>query len=142
MRVLRYFIPIVLLFFHATSHTAAIKEPLPLNDLPDFTISEGQVVYQRYCLFCHGEKGEGDGQNAFSLPSRPANLNKIVLERSDEQLLAIIKQGGIKNNPSSIMPSFENTLSELQIKQLIMYLKNLLILIDAKVDKVNSDVQQ
>jgi len=142
MRVLRYFIPIVLLFFYATSHAAAIKEPLPLNDLPDFTISEGQVVYQRYCLFCHGEKGEGDGQNAFSLPSRPADLNKIVLERSDELLLAIIKQGGIKNNPSSIMPSFENTLSELQIKQLIMYLKNLLILIDAKVDKVNSDAQQ
>jgi mono/diheme cytochrome c family protein len=141
MRMLKYFIPIVLLFFHTTSYAEAVKVPLPLNDLPDFTISKGQVVYQRYCFFCHGEKGEGDGQNAFSLPSRPADFNKIVPERNDEQLFAIIKQGGIKNNLSSTMPSFENTLSELQIRQLIMYLKNLVILIDAKGDNVNSGAQ-
>ena len=129
MRILKYAIPIVLLFIHTTSHAGVINEPLPLNDLPDFSISKGQVVYQRYCLFCHGEKGEGDGQNAFSLSKRPADLNNIVPERNDEQLFAIIKHGGIL---SSIMPSFENTLSELQIKQLIMYLKNLVVLNDAK----------
>jgi mono/diheme cytochrome c family protein len=107
----------------ATGKTAE-KPPLPISELPAFTISSGQVIYQRYCLFCHGEKGEGDGQNSFSLPTRPADLTMIIPERTDEQLFAVIQQGGAKSNLSPAMPAFENTFSKRQINQLILFLKN------------------
>ena len=37
---------------------ADIVNPLAVN--PGI-ISQGKLVYSRYCLMCHGEKGEGDG---------------------------------------------------------------------------------
>jgi mono/diheme cytochrome c family protein len=103
---------------------AAEKPPLPIHDLPDFTISRGQVLYQRYCLFCHGETGRGDGQNSFSLKTRPADLSQIVPDRNDEQLLDVIIQGGAEKNLSPAMPSFGHTLTEKQIRQLIIFLRN------------------
>ncbi len=123
MKILKYLITFVLLIIFAVTSKASDKPPLALAGLPDFTISQGQYLYQRYCLFCHGENGGGDGQNAFSLPKRPADLNEVVPERNDEQLFAVIIQGGVKNILSPAMPSYELTLSKQQIRQLILYLK-------------------
>lgn len=125
MRVLKYLIPAILLSIYTASYATSDKVPLPFNDLPDFTIPKGQVVYQRYCLFCHGEKGTGDGPNGLSLPKRPADLTKIIPERNNEQIFTVIQQGGAKNNLSSAMPSFEHTLSERQTRQLILFLKKI-----------------
>lgn len=48
--------------YHLTSEktTAAdsLKSPLPATDE---VISQGKVLYGRYCVHCHGEGGKGDG---------------------------------------------------------------------------------
>ena len=123
MRIWTNLFLFILLTIFATASRASDNPPLALAELPDLTISQGQYLYQRYCLFCHGENGEGDGQNAFSVPKRPADLNEVAPERNDEQLFTVIKHGGAKNNLSPAMPSFEHTLSERQINRLIIYLK-------------------
>ncbi len=104
---------------------AGEKPPLSIRELPDFTIAPGQVIYRRYCLFCHGETGKGDGQNSFSLATRPADLHHIIPARSDKLLAEVILQGGAKTGLSPAMPPFEHTLSEKQIRQLIISLENL-----------------
>ena len=124
MRMLKYLIPALLLSISTSSYSASDSVPLPFNDLPDFTVLKGQVMYQRYCLFCHGEKGEGDGPNGLSMAEHPADLRKIVPERENEQLFTVIQQGGAKNNLSPAMPSFEHTLSARQMRQLILYIKS------------------
>lgn len=37
---------------------ALLVNPIPLNET---TLGEGQVLYTRYCVHCHGENGKGDG---------------------------------------------------------------------------------
>lgn len=123
MKLKSFFIPVALVFLLAASSWAEDNAPVPLDDLPDFSISQGQVMYERYCLFCHGEKGEGDGQNAFSQPHRPANLWQIVPERSDQQLYEVITRGGEETYISPDMPSFAHTLSDRQVNKLVRYIR-------------------
>lgn len=35
-----------------------LVNPVPLNEQ---TLAEGQILYTRYCMPCHGENGKGDG---------------------------------------------------------------------------------
>lgn len=36
----------------------------------------GKMNYEKYCMVCHGEQGNGDGFNAFNLTPKPADLSK------------------------------------------------------------------
>jgi len=114
---------LAILLFHAPLTSASDRMVLPVQGLPEFTIPKGRILYQRYCLFCHGENGAGDGQNAFSLPNRPADLSQVVARRSQEQLIAAIKGDGAEDSRGS-MPSFGRTLSDPEISQLIEFISN------------------
>lgn len=119
----RTYIPFALLLLLAATGWTSDTPPTALHDLPDFSIPEGQPVYERYCLFCHGERGEGDGQNSFSLSTRAANLRQLAPERSDQQLAEIISKGGELSDISKEMPSFSHTLSQIRINKLIRYIR-------------------
>ena len=65
-------------------------------------VAEGRTVYARYCVSCHGPRGDGDGYAARSLDPLPRNLMKGVYKwRStpsgeiprDEDLLRTIANG-------------------------------------------------
>ncbi len=57
-------------------------------------MNRGQAVYERHCLACHGVSGRGDGPEAASLGTRPANFHRAVsMLKSDEELLRIIEYG-------------------------------------------------
>ncbi len=45
--------------------------------IPAYThqnMMQGKVYYQYYCLFCHGDKGKGDGQVGLGYVPKPADL--------------------------------------------------------------------
>ena len=126
MRQVIFFTLLVMVCVCGAARADSEKPALSIREPGSFTISKGQVLYQRYCLFCHGESGKGDGQNAFSLLKRPGDF-AITLPQTGENILrAVIRQGGQKNNLSGDMPSFGRTLSENQIQELFEHLQTLL----------------
>jgi len=101
------------------------QKPLTIKELPEFRVTKGEVIYSRYCSFCHGESGEGDGLNAFSIPVKPRNFNdqNTMAQKSDAELEKVILSGGVSQGLSQYMPAFGKTLSNLEAKYLIRYIR-------------------
>lgn len=58
--------------------------PLHPDDLPlptEENLHRGKVYYAYYCIFCHGENGEGNGPVGQSYVPKPANLNADSITR-------------------------------------------------------------
>jgi mono/diheme cytochrome c family protein len=47
------------------------------------SIDRGQVLYQKYCMDCHGKEGRGDGMLAQDMELEPANLRETVKKVKD-----------------------------------------------------------
>jgi mono/diheme cytochrome c family protein len=101
---------------------AVRKEPAdPLADAR----SRGRGVYQHYCQICHGEKGQGDGFNASRLQPPPRSFSDVKFWRqtSDERVSYAIAQGGPSVGKSLLMPAWGNTLSQNQIRDVMVFLR-------------------
>lgn len=96
---------------------------LLFTELPEFKIPQGKIIYDRYCTFCHGNEGKGDGLNAFSLQKRPADLQKVLANRSDQEVREVIAVGGLAVNKSAQMPAFARTVSARELRLLQKYLR-------------------
>jgi len=101
------------------------EKVLTVKELPEFRISKGEVLYGRYCAFCHGDTGAGDGLNAYSIPVKPRDFTDraVIAQRTDEELARVIRAGGPSLKLSQYMPVFEKTLSPLQIRYLVEYIR-------------------
>jgi cytochrome c oxidase cbb3-type subunit 2 len=84
--------------------------------------------YRRYCAGCHGDLGDGEGENAVWLDPKPRNFTLATFKcrstptgtlPSDEDLFTTIKRG----LESSNMPSW-NPLSDQARADLIAYVKH------------------
>jgi mono/diheme cytochrome c family protein len=104
---------------------AVPQKPLTIKELPDFRITKGEILYGRYCSFCHGETGAGDGLNAYSIPVKPRNFTdqKIMTTKSDIELEKVILGGGASQGLSKFMPTFGRTLSSQEVTQLVKYIR-------------------
>jgi len=98
---------------------------LTVRELPEFRITKGEVLYHRYCSFCHGDTGAGDGLNAYSIPVKPRNFTDraVIARRTDEELARGIRSGGPSLGLSQYMPAFEKTLSPVQVRYLIHFIR-------------------
>ncbi len=102
---------------------AVPREPVdPLSDARQ----RGGVVYGHYCQICHGERGKGDGFNASKLNPRPRDFSNARLwqDTSDERLEYAIAQGGPSVGKSVLMPAWGHTLTEKQIRDVIIFLRS------------------
>ncbi len=99
----------------------------PSQPVLSYTLRKGKQVYDRYCAVCHGAEGQGDGFNAYNLNPRPRDFTEpgFLSALSDEWLLEVIRQGGRGVKRSVLMPSYENTLSEAQMRDVVDYLRYL-----------------
>ena len=52
-----------LITYNIPADSIGISERVLTNPIPDSdkALAEGQILYNRYCSHCHGEKGKGDG---------------------------------------------------------------------------------
>jgi mono/diheme cytochrome c family protein len=102
-----------------------LQQPLAIEELPEFRVSKGEVLYLRYCSFCHGESGAGDGLNAYSMPVKPRNFNDqdIMKQKTDIELEKVILLGGASQGLSQYMPAFGKTFSNLEAKHLIKHIR-------------------
>ena len=72
----------------------------PFSEAPTLNMARGKVVYQNYCLICHGAGGTGDGPvTKRGFPPPASLLAKQARDRSDGQMYHMITYG-FKNMPS------------------------------------------
>ncbi|MBI5233677.1 MAG: cytochrome c [Deltaproteobacteria bacterium] len=84
--------------------------------------------YKFYCAQCHGLEGKGNGPNA--TPDQPVSprdhTNKVEMTKlSDDDIISVIKSGGAATSKSTMMPPWGKTLTEDEIKDLKVYLREL-----------------
>ena len=96
------------------------KNPYPQARM---IIDDGGRLYEKHCATCHGAKGAGNGKAGEDLRPPPAFLRYLIRRpRSvDEYLQWTISEGG--EQFSSDMPSFKEDLTDLQIWQIVTYMR-------------------
>ena len=85
-------------------------------------LERGRSYYVQLCLPCHGASGLGDGEWAYRMTPRPADLTAgRTMNRQDEDLRAAIGEGVA----GTAMRGWEDRLSETQIGQVLGYVRHL-----------------
>ena len=105
----------------ALSHGAVLAKPGDTE--------KGEVIYQKRCLQCHGDEGDGLGPAADYLNPPPRDftlgLYKFISSAfdadlpNDADLLRMINDG----MPGTAMPGWSDILSETEIQDVIAYIK-------------------
>jgi mono/diheme cytochrome c family protein len=73
------------------AQAASLKNPLQDNQA---NRDRGRTYYTYYCIFCHGENGQGDGPVGYSYMPSPTDLHAPkVLKMSDGELLRAMLLG-------------------------------------------------
>ncbi|MBM2838338.1 MAG: hypothetical protein HW415_963 [Deltaproteobacteria bacterium] len=90
---------------------------------------KGKAVYDKYCFYCHGREGRGDGAIAIAVTPHPADFvgDKKKMAKSDEELFESISEG-IKRDIGSeemAMPRWKDILSEEEIWDVLAYVREL-----------------
>jgi cytochrome c oxidase cbb3-type subunit 3 len=94
---------------------------------PGYELRLGKETYRLYCQTCHGETGAGDGFNAFNLDPHPRDISdpEFQKKKSDADLADVIRRGGSGAGLSALMPPWGKTLSEAQIREVILHIRTL-----------------
>ena len=92
-------------------------------------VAAGAEVYIRNCMYCHGDNLDGKGHFAYGFNPPPANFQDpgTIAMLQEAFLFWRIAKGGPglpkESTPwNSVMPAWEDRLTEEQIWQVIMYL--------------------
>jgi len=98
------------------------------NNTGTYTGEAGKDNYIGNCSPCHGETGKGDGPLADTLGEglKARNLSdaKLLSTRTDEFLFKVVKSGGVAVGLSESMPSWKETFTDAEIKQIVQYVRN------------------
>ena len=93
-----------------------------------YTGEAGKDNFIGNCSPCHGLTGKGDGPLMDTLGEGvvPRNLSdaNLLSARTDEFLFKVTKSGGAAVGFSEAMPSWKETFTDAEIKQIIHYVRN------------------
>jgi len=85
-----------------------------------------RALYDHWCAQCHGSEGRGNGINStpdMAINPRDHTDHNFMITRSDEQFEDVIRGGGTRAAKSPLMPPWEATLTDAEIKALVAYLR-------------------
>jgi mono/diheme cytochrome c family protein len=109
-------------------------EPAPQVDIvATGDRAAGEKIYKLNCASCHGFSGAADGVAASKFNPRPGNhRNAEVMDGLDDfMLFKVIREGGKALGRDSAMPAFGQGLNDLDVWDLIAYMRTLHTRIDA-----------
>ena len=93
------------------------KNPLPANE---YNLTQGQKYYANYCLFCHGEKGRGDGPVATVLAPKVSDLTSPAISKLNDGQLYYRMLHGVGHDPV-----MDETVLPDRRWQIVMYVRSL-----------------
>ncbi|MBV9851082.1 MAG: c-type cytochrome [Armatimonadetes bacterium] len=97
--------------------------PRPAGQSLQEAIDAGSDVYQTNCIGCHGPNQDGNGVGASALNPKPRNLRDApFMQAMSYQRINTSVHKGVYG---TAMPRWENTLSEKQIQDVIVYVFSL-----------------
>ncbi len=111
MRVRISFVALAVLFFTTAGQALALTPGDPVD---------GKVVYDNYCIKCHGPQGDGQGLAAPAMFPHPANFTDPNLwkGRSDAFFINVITNGRKR-----VMPPWWDVITAQEIRDVYAYVK-------------------
>lgn len=83
---------------------------------------DGQAVYEKHCLRCHGENLNGDGPDGRYLIVRPADFQSLASRaKTDWELLITIANGAL----FTPMHGYRGTLTDQQMLDVLSYIRTM-----------------
>jgi mono/diheme cytochrome c family protein len=86
------------LSYHKDSLEQASKEKNPF-DTSEVVRKEGEVLYKKFCLHCHGDQGQGDGEVGKKLGGVPQYNNPRLKNVSEGYIFHVITHGKGRMGP-------------------------------------------
>jgi len=83
------------------------------------TLANGKLMYEIYCVICHGSTGKGESTLPADFPGRPDLTDDIYKKRGDGFFYHTITFGSV------IMPSYGYAISASERWQIVKYLRTL-----------------
>ncbi|MBW7957219.1 MAG: cytochrome c [Deltaproteobacteria bacterium] len=102
---------------------ADLKKPARAN------LAQGKDIYFRYCHFCHGRTGYGDGPVGIALSPHPANFveDRKRMAKTDDEMFKSITEGVHKDigGEAMSMPRWQEILTEEERWNVLAYIRHL-----------------
>lgn len=106
------------------SHAAtSVIDEFPQKDTPEAARYRGSMVFQNYCVTCHGVNADGQGRAAKLYNPKPANLRRSPYDAAYKR--AMIERGGQNMGRSEFMPAWSEELTAEQIGDVVLYLDSI-----------------
>ncbi len=87
---------------------------------------EGKRIYNKYCFYCHGREGRGDGAIAIAVEPKPIDFvaDKKRMAKPDRVLIKSISEGVMKDDDAPIvMPAWKAVLSVQERWDVLSYIR-------------------
>jgi cytochrome c oxidase subunit IV len=96
-----------------------------LSASEEYVFGDALASYKKLCAVCHGERGKGDGFNAFNLDPKPKSFSDSTVSGkfTDEFLYRVISEGGEGVELSASMPPYKYNLTEAEIRRLAEFVR-------------------
>lgn len=102
---------------------AQVEASYPDKNSPEAAIYRGSIVFNNYCVLCHGVKADGKGRAAKMYNPKPANL--VTSDKNDQYKELIIRRGGAALARSEFMPPWGEELTDEQISDVVAFLRSI-----------------
>ncbi len=84
--------------------SVALKNPIPHSALVE---KEGEVLYGKFCVHCHGDAGKGDGKVSAKLPGAPPAFDAALKNLPEGKMFYSISLGKGLMGPHALLLSVD-----------------------------------
>jgi mono/diheme cytochrome c family protein len=86
---------------------------------------DARGAFATVCSTCHGPSGHGDGPGAAALSPKPADFSAQAFwaDKTDEELIKAIREGGASVGKSPLMPAWGGLYDEAKAQAILEYIK-------------------